>query len=45
MKPKRYTIRLRRLVRALKRDDAGASTLAMGALLVVTILYASTMVS
>lgn len=35
----------RRLVNDLKRDDAKASGLAVGALLVVTVLYASTMVS
>jgi len=33
------------MMRSIKRDDAGATTLAMGALLVVTVLYASTMVS
>lgn len=37
--------RLQRLLLALRRDDAGATTLATGALLVATILYASTMVS
>lgn len=35
----------KRLVRDMKRDDAKASSLAVGALLVVTVLYASTMVS
>lgn len=35
----------RRLLADMKRDDARASSLAVGALLVVTILYASTMVS
>lgn len=36
---------VKRLLRDMKRDDARASGLAVGALLVVTILYASTMVS
>ncbi len=37
--------KIRRILRALRRDDAGATTLATGALLVITILYASTMIS
>lgn len=38
-------VRFRRLLTDMKRDDARASGLAVGALLVVTVLYASTMVS
>ena len=34
-----------KLVRDMKRDDARATSLAVGALLVVSILYATTMVS
>lgn len=40
MKPRR----LHQLLMDMKRDDARASHLAVGALLVVTLLYASTMV-
>lgn len=40
MKPNR----LHRLIMDMKRDDARASHLAVGALLVMTLLYASTMV-
>ena len=36
---------VKRLLNDMKRDDARASGLAVGALLVVTVLYASTMVS
>lgn len=35
--------RIRHMLNEMKRDDARASHLAVGALLVVTILYASTM--
>lgn len=40
MKPNR----LKRLLTDMKRDDARASHLAVGALLAMTLLYASTMV-
>jgi hypothetical protein len=36
--------RLQRLVSDMKRDDARASHLAVGALLVITILYAATII-
>ena len=38
------TRRFRQVLMDMKRDDARASHLAVGALLVVTLLYASTMV-
>lgn len=37
--------RVKRLLSDMRRDDARASSLAVGALLIVTVLYASTMVS
>ncbi len=40
MKPRR----LRQVLLDMKRDDARASHLAVGALVIVTLLYASTMV-
>ncbi len=37
------SIRLQRLMSDMKRDDARASHLAVGALLIVTLLYSATM--
>jgi hypothetical protein len=43
MKPDTKNERLARILNDLRRNESSASTVAVGALLVVTILYAATM--